>query len=81
MNYYYILPLPNDHASIWDKVVQTSETVRKNLQGNKMIVKLFINDNQNYTVFNGRTKYTNSEILQYLEDNSSEWNETIDISQ
>lgn len=74
-NIYYILPLPNDHSSLWDIVVEKESTVRKNIAENKMVVKLYKGDDTNYPILNGRTKYTHSGIL--VEMDKPEWSETI----
>ena len=77
MNRYYILPAPNDHSQVWAVVVEAYATVRKNLIGNKMIVKLHKGDETNHPMLNAFTEYSHAEILQYLIDNDAEWNEPI----
>lgn len=77
MNRYFIFPLPNSHSKLWDIVVQDENTVRKNLLETKMIVKLYTGDEENHPMLNGIQEYTHTEILQYLEDNSNEWQEEI----
>ena len=74
-NKYYILPLPPDNSQVWDIVVEDESTVRKNLQGNKMIVKLYEDDEVSHPILNGRQEYNHEEILQYLADNTEDWNE------
>jgi hypothetical protein len=76
-NRYYILPNPSTSSEIWSIVVEAEATVRTNLQGNKMIVKLPEGDETKHPILNGRTEYTHSEMLQYLVDNDAEWNEPI----
>lgn len=65
------MPVPNNHSQLWDIVVGTEETQRYNNQGNKMIVKLYVDDEQNHQILNGFTEYTHAEILEVLQ--SSEW--------
>jgi len=77
MNRYYILPNPSTDSAIWDIVVEAEATVRTNLQGNKMIVKLYKGDVENHPMLNGFQERTHAEILQYLIDNDAEWNEPI----
>jgi hypothetical protein len=77
MNRYYILPLPNDHSQLWSIVVEDSDTVRKNLAENKMIVKLYKGDEESHPILNGFQERTHTEMLQYLIDNDAEWNEPI----
>jgi hypothetical protein len=77
MSRYFIFPLPNSHSKLWDIVVQDENTVRKNLLETKMIVKLYMGDEENHPMLNGIQEYTHTEILQYLEDNSNEWQEEI----
>lgn len=70
-NRYFILPNPNPHSSLWDIVVEREDTIRTNLLGNKMVVKLYVGDTANHPILNGITEYTHSEILTEL--NSPEW--------
>lgn len=74
-NRYYILPYPNVNSAIWDIVVQTPETLRTNLQGNKCVVKLYVGDEQQHQMLNGFTEYTHSEIL--AEMAKPEWTEEL----
>lgn len=77
INRYYILPLPNEHSALWSIVVEKKETVRKNLLGNKMIVKLYSGDDRQHGILNGFTEYTHEGILTYLAEHSAEWQEDI----
>lgn len=74
-NRYYILPLPNDHSALWDIVVEEEDTVRKNIAGNKMVIKLYKGDEASHPILNGRPEYTHSEIL--VEMVKPEWTEDL----
>jgi len=76
-NRYYILPYPNVNSAIWDIVVESPETLRTNLQGNKCIVKLYSGDEIDHQLLSGFTEYTHEGILTYLQENASEWSEEI----
>jgi hypothetical protein len=77
MNRYFILPYPNLNSALWAIIVERPETLRTNLQGNFCVVKLYSGDEENHASLNGFTEYTHEEILEYLDNNASEWNEPI----
>lgn len=77
-NRYFTLPYPNINSAIWDLIVESPETLRTNLQGNKCIIKLYAGDEQDHQLLNGFTEYTHTEILQYLVDNTEDWNTELD---
>lgn len=76
-NRYFVLPFPNVHSAIWDIVVESPETLRTNLIGNKCIVKLPVGDNNTHSMLNGFPEYDHNGILTYLENNHSEWSEDV----
>lgn len=75
INRYYILPLPNNHSSLWDIVVEDETTVRKNNLQTKMVVKLPIGDNEQHPILNGIKEYTHEDIL--VEMAKAEWTSNI----
>ena len=72
-NRYFILPYPNVNSGIWDIVVQSPDSLRTNNIGNQCIVKLYVGDTDDHQLLNGFTEYDHAGILQYLDDNSSDW--------
>lgn len=73
-NRYFIVNIPNPNMEqIYNIAVQGASTIRKNLAGDKGIVKLYCDDTDNHGILNGYTEYTHAEIRQYLKDNSADW--------
>lgn len=72
MNRYFIGTLPyNDMAEIYDIIVGTLETQRKNNTNNKIVIKLPVGDINNHAVLNSFTEYTHEQILVELQ--KPEW--------
>lgn len=70
LNKYFILPNPNGNSAIWDIVLQTPESVRTNVQGNKMVVKLPVGIDS-HPLLNAYPSYTHEEIR--IEMAKTEW--------
>lgn len=71
-NRYFILPIPHSpNSSLWDIVVERPDTVRKNKNNTKMLVKLYVGDDNTHGILNGLQEYTHAEILVELE--KAEW--------
>ena len=65
-NRYFILPFPNVNSAIWDIVVESPDTIRKNLQGNKCIVKLYLGDERQHSILAGAQELTHQEAYELV---------------
>lgn len=75
INTYFILPLPNNHSTLWSVVVENANTVRKNNQQTKMIIKVPVGTTETHPILNGVQSYTHAEILTELQ--KTEWKSNI----
>lgn len=70
-NRYFILPVPNKNSSIWDIVVEDINTIKKNIQGNKCMVKLYLGDERQHNILVGAEELTYEQAHELIR--SSEW--------
>lgn len=80
MKDYAIIKIEDLDLIDFEQVNQTKETIRKDLAQNKFIVKWVDNNTPTFIVDKSVIPlelFSHSEIIQYLEDNSIDWNEPL----